>query len=75
MGPPSLLSNRLRRVKLPGCEAAHSPTTNAEVKNTWIYTSTPQYVFMSERMIWARDDESDGGGWSCARTGYDVMES
>jgi hypothetical protein len=28
-------------VKRPGREADHSPSTTAEVKNTWIYTSTP----------------------------------
>jgi hypothetical protein len=31
--------------KEPGYEADHSPSTNAEVKKTWIYTSTPPYVF------------------------------
>jgi hypothetical protein len=31
-------------VKCPGREADHSPTTSAEVKKTWIYTSTPIYV-------------------------------
>jgi hypothetical protein len=36
-----------RGVRLPGREADHSPTTTAEVKNTWIYTSTPPYVFMA----------------------------
>jgi len=25
----------------PECEADHSPPSNAEVKNAWIYTSTP----------------------------------
>jgi hypothetical protein len=35
------------RVKPTGCEADHSPPTSAEVKNTWIYTSTPPYVFMA----------------------------
>jgi hypothetical protein len=34
-------------VKHLGCEADHSPPTSAEVKNTWIYTSTPLYVFMA----------------------------
>jgi hypothetical protein len=29
----------------PGHEAAHSAPASAEVK-TWIYTSTPPYVFM-----------------------------
>jgi hypothetical protein len=33
-------------VKRPGCEADNSSLTNVEVKNTWIYTFTPQYVFM-----------------------------
>jgi hypothetical protein len=31
----------------PGREADHSLPTSAEVKNTWIYTSTPQYAFMA----------------------------
>jgi hypothetical protein len=34
-------------VKRPGREADHSPPTSAEVKKTWIYTSTPPYVFMA----------------------------
>jgi hypothetical protein len=51
-GPLSLLSNEYRRlflpgVKRPGREADHSSQTSAEVKNTWIYTSTPPYVFMA----------------------------
>jgi hypothetical protein len=29
------------RVKPQGCEADHSPLSNAEVKNAWKYTSTP----------------------------------
>jgi hypothetical protein len=33
-------------VKRPGSEADHSLPYRAEVKNTWIYTSTPPYVFM-----------------------------
>jgi hypothetical protein len=31
----------------PGSEADHSPPSSAEVKNTWIYTSTLPYVFMA----------------------------
>jgi len=27
-------------------EADHSPQSTSEVKNVWIYTSTPQYIFM-----------------------------
>jgi hypothetical protein len=34
-------------VKLPGHEADHSTPTIAVVKKTWIYTSTPPYVFMA----------------------------
>jgi hypothetical protein len=32
-------------IERPGLEADHSPPTSAEAKNTWIYTSTPPYVF------------------------------
>jgi hypothetical protein len=34
-------------VKLSEREAENSPPTSAEVKNTWVYTSTPPYVFMA----------------------------
>jgi hypothetical protein len=34
-------------VKRPGREADHSPPSSAEVKNTWSYTSVPQYAFMA----------------------------
>jgi len=33
-------------VKLPGYEADSSPPSSAEVKNTWIYTSSLQYVYV-----------------------------
>jgi hypothetical protein len=33
-------------VKRPGREADRSPPTSAEVKKTWVYTSTPPYAFM-----------------------------
>jgi hypothetical protein len=33
-------------VKRPVCEADHSHPANAEVKDTWIYTSTPPYVVL-----------------------------
>jgi hypothetical protein len=52
-GPPSLLYNGYQGlfpregVKRAGREADHSPRTSAEVKNPWICTSTPPYVFMS----------------------------
>jgi hypothetical protein len=32
-------------VKRPGREVDRSPLSSAEVKNAWIYTSTPQYSF------------------------------
>jgi hypothetical protein len=31
----------------PGREANHSPSSSAEIKNAWSYTSTPKYVFMA----------------------------
>jgi hypothetical protein len=34
-------------VKRPGREADHSPSTSAEVKKMWIYTSTSPYTFMA----------------------------
>jgi hypothetical protein len=34
-------------VKRPGRETDHSPPSSAEVKNAWLYTSTPQYAFMA----------------------------
>jgi hypothetical protein len=34
-------------VKRPGREADHSPPTSVEIKNTWVYTSTPPYAFMA----------------------------
>jgi hypothetical protein len=34
-------------VKRQGNEANHSPTATAEVKNMWIYTSTPPHAFIS----------------------------
>jgi hypothetical protein len=45
-GPPNLLSNWHRGllpqgVKRPGREADRTPPPSAEVKNAWIYTSTP----------------------------------
>jgi hypothetical protein len=51
-GPPNLLYNEYRAlyprgVKRQGREADHSPPTSAEVKQIWIYTSTPPYAFMA----------------------------
>jgi hypothetical protein len=52
VGPTQIFIQRAPRslasgVKRPGCEADHSPPASAEVKKMWIYTSTPQYVFMA----------------------------
>jgi hypothetical protein len=41
---PGEISSRIRR---PGREADHSPLTSAKLKNIWIYTSTPPYIFMA----------------------------
>jgi hypothetical protein len=51
-GPPILLPRGYRglfspEVKLPGREADHIPPAGADVKNKWVYTSTPPYVFMA----------------------------
>jgi hypothetical protein len=43
-------------VKRPGREADHSPSSRAEVKNAWSYTSTPQYVFMAWCLVKHRDN-------------------
>jgi hypothetical protein len=34
-------------VERPGRETDHSPPTSAEVKNKWMYTTIPPYVFMA----------------------------
>jgi hypothetical protein len=33
--------------RAPESESDHSPPASAEVKEMWIYTSTPPYVFMA----------------------------
>jgi hypothetical protein len=33
-------------VKRPEREGEHSPPTSAEIKKTWVYTSTAPYIFM-----------------------------
>jgi hypothetical protein len=38
-------------VKQPRREADHSPPTSAEIKKTWVYTSTPPQVFMAQCLI------------------------
>jgi hypothetical protein len=50
--PIQLSTQRVPGALSPGVkwrrrEADHSPPTNAEVKKTWIYTSTPPYASMA----------------------------
>jgi hypothetical protein len=42
-----MASLNLDRGKRLVCEADHSPPAITEVKNMWIYTSTPLYIFMA----------------------------
>jgi hypothetical protein len=42
-------------VKRPGREADHARPSSAEVKNTWSYISTLQYVFMEWCLFKHRD--------------------
>jgi len=42
-------------VKLSGREADHSPPFSTKVKNTWSYTSTPQFVFVEWCLVKHRD--------------------
>jgi hypothetical protein len=44
------------RGKATGREADHSPSSSAEVKNAWNYTSTPHYVFMAWCLVKHRDN-------------------
>jgi hypothetical protein len=43
-------------VKWPVREAEHSPPSSAQVKNSWSYASTPQYVFMAWCLVKHRDN-------------------
>jgi hypothetical protein len=40
-----------QEIKRPGREADHSPPTSAKVK-TWVYTSTPPYIFMAQGQLY-----------------------
>jgi len=44
-----VLREVLRGIKRPASEADHSFPPSAEVKNMWIYTSTPFYAFIIYR--------------------------
>jgi len=47
----AFLSNGYRssfpRIERPGCEADHSPSSSAKVKNVWSYSSTAPFIFMA----------------------------
>jgi hypothetical protein len=47
-GSPNLIEKGAKR---PWHEVDHSPPTSVEVKKTWVYTSTPPYVFMAHFLI------------------------
>jgi hypothetical protein len=38
-------------VMWPGRDDEHLPATSSEVKNRWIYTPTPTYVFLASCLI------------------------
>jgi hypothetical protein len=53
-GPPNLLLNgygggggSFQRIKRKGREVDYSSPTSAEVNKTWIYATTPPYVFIA----------------------------
>jgi hypothetical protein len=55
LGPPNLFDEYKGAlslvVKRQGREADHSSPTSDEVKKTWIYTSTPQYIFVPQCVV------------------------
>jgi hypothetical protein len=58
-GPHSLLmvtGGSFQGIKRQGSEADHSPPASAEVKEMWIYTSTPPYSFMSLCLVRHKDN-------------------
>jgi len=40
-----------RGVHRPGREVYHPPQSRAEVKDSWSYTSTPQYAFIGTTLL------------------------
>jgi hypothetical protein len=51
MGPTQPPIHWVPGVKRQGREADHSPSNSAEVKQMWIYTSTPSLAFMAQCLI------------------------
>jgi hypothetical protein len=47
LGPTQTPIQWVPGAKRHGRDANHSPPTSAEVKKTWVYTSTPLYAFMA----------------------------
>jgi hypothetical protein len=45
-------------VKRQGREADHFPPPLAEVKKTWILTSTPPYASMAQRLVEYKDNST-----------------
>jgi hypothetical protein len=64
-------------VKWSEREADHSPSTSAEVKKTWIYTSTPPYTFMAQCCKVGERESVDGGNAELRNTGdvYRVLDN
>jgi len=52
----------LKGIKRPKREANQSPSSSAEIRNTWSYTSTPPYVFMARCLV--KDRTSS---WHCTQ--------
>jgi hypothetical protein len=51
LGPTQPLIEWVLGALSPGREADHSPPALAGVKNTWIYTSIPPYIFMAWYLV------------------------
>jgi hypothetical protein len=78
-GPPNLLYNGywglFPMIKRPGREADHSPSTSAEVKKMWIYTSIPPYAFISTGTTLPYLVSLDFLGASCQMMEYSLKHS
>jgi hypothetical protein len=55
MGVPGALSPGITQL---GREADNSSPTSAEVKKTWVYTSSPPYIFMEQCLVKHRDNST-----------------
>jgi hypothetical protein len=71
LGPPSLISRGYWKLFPPGVkrqrrESDHSPPTSAEVKKTWISTTTSPSVFMAYFL---------SGGTTLYSAGFEVIKA